>query len=249
MRFDQKVALITGGASGMGRATAIGWASRGGKAALVDLDLQRAKAVVREIVKEGGDAFAIAADITEPNAAEHVVSATVERYGRLDFLHNNAFAPWRGADAAVYLGDLSDAHWDHVMNVGLRAAFRLSRAAIRIMEQQGGGTIVNMSSTAGYHAEPYISAYAVAKAGIIQLTRATAVEYGKRGIRCNAVCPGVIRTPLLEGAPLDQDFVRGIPLGRLGEPDEIANTILFLASALATYATPPLLVADGGRTL
>jgi NAD(P)-dependent dehydrogenase (short-subunit alcohol dehydrogenase family) len=249
MRFDRKVALITGGASGMGRATALGWASRGGKVVIVDRTREQAEAVVRQIVESGGDAFAIGADITDPGAAEALVFATVERYGRLDFLHNNAFAPWRGEDSAVLLGEVSDGHWDHVMDLGLRSMFRLTRAVVPVMTRQACGAIVNMSSTAGFHAEPYVSAYAVAKAGVIQLTKATAVEYSGKGIRCNAVCPGVIRTPMIEEAPLDRSFMQGIPMGRLGEAEEIANAVLFLASDLAAYVTGAVLVADGGRTI
>ena len=249
MRFDDKVALITGGASGMGKATALGWASRGGKVAILDVNLKQAEVVAQDITAMGGQAFALGTDLTQDGAADAVVSATLKRFGRIDFLHNNAFAPWRGADAAALLAGVSDANWQHTIDLGLNVLFRLTRAVLPIMEQQGGGAIVNMSSTAGYHAERHISAYAVAKAGVIQLTKATAVEYGSRGIRCNAVCPGVIRTPMIEGAPLDANFLQGIPLGRLGEPEEIAHCILFLASDLATYVTGAVLVVDGGRTI
>lgn len=247
VRFEQKVALITGGASGMGRATALGWARRGGKTVIVDRNEAMAEELAREIVGSGGDAFAIGANITEPDAAANIVAATVTRYGRLDFLHNNAYAAWH--ENPVLLGDVSDEHWNHVIDIGLHAMFRFTRAVLPVMTRQGSGAIVNMSSTAGFHAEPYVSAYAVAKGGVIQLTKATAVEYAGRGIRCNAVCPGVIRTPLIQGAPLDAGFIKQIPLGRLGEAEEVANVILFLASDLATYVTGAVIVADGGRTI
>jgi meso-butanediol dehydrogenase/(S,S)-butanediol dehydrogenase/diacetyl reductase len=117
------------------------------------------------------------------------------------------------------------------------------------MAAQGGGSIVNTSSTAAFHAEPRIGAYAVAKAALSQLTRAVAVEYASMSIRCNAVCPGVIQTPLIAGAPLDADFMRTIPMGRLGTPEEIAHVVLFLASDLASYVTGAIVVADGGRTI
>lgn len=249
MHFAAKTALITGGGSGIGRATALGWARRGGRVAILDRDHAAADAVAREIQGSDGVAFAIGADITNPGAARAAVSATLERYGRLDFLHNNAFAPWRGQDATALLAEVSDAHWDHVLDLGLRTMFRFTRAVLPIMERQGCGAIVNMSSTAGYHPERRITSYAVAKAGVMQLTRMTALEYGERGIRCNAVCPGVIRTPLIDGAPLDKEFLKGIPLGRLGDPEEIANVVLFLASDLAAYVTGAIVTADGGRTL
>ena len=247
MRFHDKVAVITGGGSGMGRATAIGWAGAGGKVVIVDFDLERAEGVVGEIRKAGGEAFAIKENVADADAGEHVVSVTVERFGRVDFLHNNAFAPWRGADAGALVGEVSDAQWNHVMDIGLRAMFRFTRAVLPVMTQQGRGAIVNMSSTAGYHPERSVSAYSISKAGVIQLTKATAVEYADRGIRCNAVCPGVIRTPMIEGAP--KEALLGIPMGRFGEPEEIANAILFLASDLASYVTGAILIADGGKTI
>jgi meso-butanediol dehydrogenase / (S,S)-butanediol dehydrogenase / diacetyl reductase len=191
----------------------------------------------------------IRTDIGLPADIDAAVRFAIDRYGRIDFLHNNAFAPWRGEDGFSLTADVGDAHWDHVINLGLTSAFRFTRAVVPIMQRQGGGAIVNTASTAGFHPEARTTAYGVAKAGVIQLSRATAIEYAKDGIRCNAICPGVIRTPLTEGAPLDADFMRGIPLGRLGTPEEMANAILFLASDLATYITGATLVADGGRTV
>jgi len=135
------------------------------------------------------------------------------------------------------------------MTVGLTSTFRASRRAIPIMVAQGGGAIVNTSSTAAFNAEPHVGPYSVAKAGISQLTRAIAVEYAGKGVRCNAVCPGVIRTPLIDGAPLDVNFMASIPMNRLGTPEEIANVVLFLASDLASYMTGAIVVADGGRTI
>ena len=178
-----------------------------------------------------------------------MVDGVAARHGRIDILHNNGYAAWRGEDAAALLADVGDAHWDHVIELGLTSAFVAARRAIPFMAAQGEGAIVNTSSSAAYHAEPRISSYAVAKAGISQLTRAIAVDHAEQGIRCNAVCPGVIDTPLIVGAPLDAHFMTSIPIGRLGTAEEIANVVLFLASDMASYVTGAIIVADGGRTI
>ena len=249
MDFTGKVALVTGAGSGIGRSTALGWAKAGGSVVIADLDMPRADTVAGEIAAAGGHAVAVQTDIAEQASIEAAVTLAISRFGRIDFLHNNAFAPWRGADSASLVADVGDEHWRHVMALGLDSAFRFSRAVIPHMLRQGGGAIVNTSSTAAYHAEARVSAYGVAKAGLSQLTRSIAVEYAAQGIRCNAVCPGVIQTPLIGGAPLPEDFLKTIPLGRTGKPEEIANVVLFLASDLASYVTGAIVIADGGRTI
>lgn len=249
MDFADKVALVTGGGSGIGRSTALGWAKAGGSVVIADLDMPRADRVAREIAAAGGRAVTVQTDIAELASIEAAVTLAISRFGRIDFLHNNAFAPWRGPDSAALVADVGDEHWRHVMTLGLDSAFRFSRAVIPRMLRQGGGAIVNTSSTAAYHAEARVSAYGVAKAGLSQLTRSIAVEYAPHGIRCNAVCPGVIQTPLIGGAPLPEDFLKTIPMGRAGRPEEIANLVLFLASDLASYLTGAIVVADGGRTI
>ena len=249
MDFADKVALITGGGSGIGRSTALGWARAGGSVVIADLDMPCADTVAGEIAAAGGRAVTVQTDIAELASIEAAVTLAISRFGRIDFLHNNAFAPWRGPDGAALLADVSDEAWRHVLNLGLDSAFRFSRAVIPIMLAQGRGAIVNTSSTAAYHAEARVGPYGVAKAGLSQLTRSIAVEYAGRGIRCNAVCPGVIETGMIAGAPLPDSFLESIPMGRLGQPGEIANVILFLASDLASYVTGALVVADGGRTI
>lgn len=247
--FEGKIGVVTGGASGIGAAVTRGFAKHGGTAVIVDFDQKRGMDLVEDIRGGGGKADFVACDLRERFQIDAMVKTVVSRHRRIDFLHNNGYAIWRGNDSAALLGGVGDEHWDHVMNVGLTSAFRVSRSVLPVMASQGGGSIVNTSSTAAYHAERHIGPYAVAKAGISQLTRAIAVEYASSGIRCNAVCPGVINTPLIAGAPLDASFIDGIPLGRLGEAEEIANVILFLASDVASYVTGALIVADGGRTI
>ena len=249
MDFAGKVALVTGGGSGIGRSTALGWARAGGSVVIADLDAPRAAKVADEIAAAGGCAATVQTDVAEQASIDAAVTLAISRFGRIDFLHNNAFAPWRGSDSAALVAEVGDEHWRHVMTLGLDSAFRFSRAVIPHMLRQGGGAIVNTSSTAAYHAEARVGAYGVAKAGLSQLTRSIALEYASRGIRCNAVCPGVIQTPLIGGAPLPEDFLKTIPMGRAGLPEEIANVVLFLASDLASYLTGSIVVADGGRTI
>ena len=249
MNFQDKVALVTGAASGIGKAVASGWAARGGHALVVDFDALRGDEVVSEIRKRGGGATFIPCDLRNHEQIDAAVDKALSDFGRIDCLHNNGFAPWRGADGHALLGDVSQENWDHVINVGLTSAFRMIQAVLPVMRRQGDGSIVNTASTAALRAEPHVGPYSIAKAGLAHLTRMVATEYGRDGIRCNAVCPGVIETPLIAGAPLPDDFVQGIPLGRLGSPEEIANVILFLASDLASYVNGAVVLADGGRTL
>ncbi|HEX5536403.1 MAG TPA: SDR family NAD(P)-dependent oxidoreductase [Sphingobium sp.] len=249
IRFDGKVGVITGGASGIGAAVAQLFAANGGTAVIADLDASRGHSIVQEIQASGGKAHFVPCDLGDAAMIDGMFDTAVARHGRIDFLHNNGYAPWRGEDAGALAADISDGQWQHVINLGITSAFRAVRRAIPIMAAQGGGSIVNTSSTAAFHAEPRIGAYAVAKAALSQLTRAVAVEYASMSIRCNAVCPGVIQTPLIAGAPLDADFMRTIPMGRLGTPEEIAHVVLFLASDLASYVTGAIVVADGGRTI
>jgi len=249
MDFQDRVGIITGGASGIGRAVAAGWAARGGMAIVADYDAKRGAQAAADLVSEGGRATFVECDLRDGDSIINVVETVSREFGRIDFLHNNGFARWNGPDAASFLDGVGDAQWNHVINVGITSAFRMARAVLPIMKAQGAGAIVNTSSTAAYHAEPCISAYAVAKAGISQLTKMIAVEFGASGIRSNAVCPGVIETPLIEGAPLDEGFMKGIPMGRLGQPEEIGNVVLFLASDLASYVNGSIVIVDGGRTV
>jgi meso-butanediol dehydrogenase/(S,S)-butanediol dehydrogenase/diacetyl reductase len=253
MRFDGKAGLVTGAGSGIGRATARGFAGRGGMVAVADLNGDNAKKVVNEIEAAGGKAIAIAADVTRPEDIDMMIARAADSFGRLDFLHNNAFGvPATLANRfASPVAQTDDALWDYTINVGLTAVFRAIKRVIPVMRAQGGGAIVNTASISGQRADYGIVAYNAAKAGVINLTRVTAVENAPYGIRCNCVCPGAIDTPLLGAAAAPEmvrQFTRIIPMGRLGRPEEMANAVLFLASDLASFVTGAALVADGGQT-
>jgi len=254
MRFDGKVCLITGAGSGIGRATALGFAQRGGKVVVSDVDGTSAAAVVAEIAGAGGTAIAVTADMAIPSDIDAMIARAVREFGRLDVLHNNAF----GVPAALRekrlarVADTDQEVWDYTLQVGLTAVMQATRAALPIMRQQGGGAIVNTASISGLFADFGITSYNVMKAGVVNLTRGTAIEYAPYGIRCNCICPGAIDTPLLQrayGIPGFVDQTRAaIPMGRFGQPEEMANVVLFLASDLASYVTGAAFVADGGLT-
>jgi meso-butanediol dehydrogenase/(S,S)-butanediol dehydrogenase/diacetyl reductase len=255
MQFEGKAGLVTGGGSGIGRATAIGFARRGGSIAVADINADNANKVAAEIQKEGGKAIAIVADVTRPADIDMMISRANSAFGRLDFLHNNAFG-MPAAQTSVTVGnraaDVDDDVWNHTINVGLTAVFRAIKRVIPVMRANGGGAIVNTASISGLRADYGIVAYNAAKAGVINLTRVVAIEYARHGIRANCICPGAIDTPLLAPALEQPGFAdkikEGIPMGRLGKPEEMANVVLFLASDLASFVTGAAFVADGGQT-
>ena len=255
MRFDGKFGLITGGGSGIGRATAIGFARRGGTAVVADVNVDAANATAAEIAQAGGAALAIAADMSKPFEIDRMIDQTVGACGRLDFLHNNAF----GVPASLQSGrmrriaEIDDAVWDYTLQVGLTAVMQATRRVLPVMQRQGGGVIVNTASISGLFGDYGIAAYNAMKAGVVNFTRVVAMEYAGDNIRCNCICPGAIDTPLLQRSlttiPGFADAaVAAIPMGRLGTPEEMANVVLFLASDLASYVTGAAFVADGGLT-
>jgi meso-butanediol dehydrogenase / (S,S)-butanediol dehydrogenase / diacetyl reductase len=251
MRFDGKAGVVTGSGSGIGRATAIGFAQRGGAVVVADFNEETANKVAAEITAAGGKAVAIAADVSKPADIVAAINLARSKFGRLDFLHNNAFAMppgWR----PTRTGEIRDENWDHTLSVGLTACFRGMKAAVPAMREQKSGAIVNTASISGIQADYGVAAYNTIKAGLINLTRAFALEYGPMGIRANCVCPGVIDTPLLGGAGRDPEMRKRIesriPLGRMGRPEDIANVVLFLASDLAGFVTGAAYVVDGGQT-
>ncbi len=255
MRFDGKVALVSGAGSGIGRATALAFAARGARVAAADIDRAKVEAVVAEIAAAGGAARAIVADAGAPAGIEAMIGGAVEAFGGLDILHNNAFgqpALPPGQSRLAFTADVDEKVWAHTIELGLTGVFRAMKRAIPELLRRGGGAIVNTASISGLFADFAIGAYNAAKAGVVNLTRVAAIEYGARGIRVNCVCPGAIDTPLLRPSLSIPGFAEAttaaIPMRRLGRPEEMANVVLFLASDLASYVTGAAVVADGGLT-
>jgi meso-butanediol dehydrogenase/(S,S)-butanediol dehydrogenase/diacetyl reductase len=219
---------------------------------VADYSGTRARSVVDEIVAAGGKAAAIKADVTVVNDLQAAVDLACSKFGRLDFLHNNAYSYPKGI-AGSAMADTADETWQHHLNVGITAVMRGTRAALAVMVKQGSGSIVNTASISGVLADYHNSPYNAVKAAVINFTRVVALEYAREGIRCNCVCPGVTATPPIRtmlGRPDARKATEeSIPLGRLDQPEEIANVVLFLASDLASFVTGAAVVADGGQTL
>jgi NAD(P)-dependent dehydrogenase (short-subunit alcohol dehydrogenase family) len=245
-----KVAIITGAATGIGRASALLFAQAGARVALADAREPELARTVADVRAAGGEAALIVADLTRPEDCAAVVAGAVRAFGRLDVLLNNA-----GVGTMVVGGTvetISLEHWDLAQDVNVRAMYLVSRAAVPHMRSAGGGAIVNISSVSAFRGsvERPSHAYAASKGAVLGLTHAMAASYGRDRIRVNAICPGTIRTrltadivPQVEQATKEG---RGIPLGRVGEPEDIARCALFLASDDASFISGAHIVADGG---
>lgn len=248
MRLKDKVALITGSGSGIGEATAKRLAAEGAAVIVVDLNEEGATRVAGEIRDAGGTVEALHANVGTPPEIENMIKFAIDKFGHLDILHNNAIRLYTGR-----VGEMSLEHWRKSVDIGLTAYFYATRCALEVMVPRGKGTIVNTGSVSGLAADYGLGAYNAIKAGVINLTRATAIEYARKGIRCNAVCPGAILTPpILRSRRALPDWAarseQAIPMGRYGEPIEIANVVLFLVSDEASYVNGTCIVADGGLT-
>ena len=250
-RVEGKVAIVTGGGSGIGRATCELLAREGAAVVVADLDAASAELVAKEISARGGRALAQRVDVAEEASIAAMVRAAVESFGALHILYNNA------ADTSLRIMELdrgllevSTETWDHVLGVDLRSVFLACRAAIPHMIAAGGGSIVNASSNQSSSGDLSQTAYAAAKAAINTLSLSIATQFGRQGIRCNVVSPGPIRTPAFDRAcppEVVEDLVRHSLVPRLGRPEDLAHAVLFLASDDASYITGQILRVDGGQ--
>jgi NAD(P)-dependent dehydrogenase (short-subunit alcohol dehydrogenase family) len=245
-RFENKVAIVTGGAAGIGAATAQRLASEGAAVVVADLNLERAKSQVAAIADAGGAALAVGADLRDEDSLRAMAASAVESYGGIDLLVNNAAL---GLPDDLDVVSTPQEVWDGTYDVNLMGFVRTCRQVIPAMLERGGGAIVNMSSTAGLIAERHRTAYGTSKAAIAALTRNVAVTYARRGIRCNAVAPGMIGSETVLSYLTDEfkaSVAKRTPLGRIGRPEEMAALITFLLSDDASYVTGQTIMADGG---
>ena len=246
-RFAGKVALVTGGASGIGAAAARRLAAEGARVAIGDLNESAGTALAKELGSETGRALFHAVDVAELASVERLVAATVDQLGRLDVLVNNA-----GIGCFGETPDLDPEQWHRVIAVDLHSVFYGCRAAIPHLRRAGGGAIVNTASISGLAGDYGFAAYNAAKGAVANYTRTLAIDHGKDGIRTNAVCPGPIDTPLAAALTSNDvvmaEYARVVPLGRIGRADEVAAAIAFLASDDASYVNGACLEVDGGLT-
>jgi 3-oxoacyl-[acyl-carrier protein] reductase len=247
--LSNRVGLVTGAGRGIGRAIALALAEAGAFVCVNDINPDTARATANEILERGGHAFGYTADVSKKLQVGPMVEAVRERWDRLDILVNNA-----GVEPKASVLAFDEWDWERTLAVNLTGTFLCSQLAGRVMQEQGGGVIVNVASIAGHKSPLHnASAYCASKAGVVGFTRECAREFAAYQIRVNAVCPGVVVTPMTEKSRSDPDIMRkwmeDIPQKRLGEADEVAAAVLFLCSDAASYITGQALVVDGGKVM
>jgi NAD(P)-dependent dehydrogenase (short-subunit alcohol dehydrogenase family) len=248
-RLEGKIALVTGGASGIGRATALTFVREGAKLVIADMNADGGQQTVHMIQENGGEAIFVPVDVSRATEVEAMISTTVETYGRLDCAHNNAGI---GSRPRAPLHECTEETWDRVLAINLKGVWLCLKYEIVQMLKQGSGTIVNTASIMGLVGSwSGTAAYNASKHGVVGLTKTAALEYATSGIRVNAVCPGYIHTPLIEEAltsnpALEAQIVARHPVGRMGKPEEIAEAVVWLCSDAAAFVTGHTMTVDGG---
>jgi len=252
MKLTQRVAIVTGGGSGIGQATARLFAEEGATVVVVDWHKDAGEATARAIRDSGLKAEYCYADVSKAADVEAMVSATVNTHGRLDILFNNA-----AVQIVARLAETTEEEWDRIHSVNLKGVFLCCKFAVRRIIQSGGGSIINMASILGFVGDPDLAAYCAAKGGVIALTKAAALTYGPEGVRVNCICPGDVETPLLkeyfdkdpDPQKLRDEVSSKYALRRVARPEEVAKVAVFLASGDSSFITGGMLVVDGGLTI
>lgn len=254
MRFEGKAAVVTGAATGIGRATALAFAREGASVALVDVNAEAMNETAREIASAGGSGLTVLADVSRGEDARRIAAETVAEFGRIDYLVASA-----GIQTYGTVLDTDEDTWDRTLAVNLKGVYLAAKYCIPEMSKGGGGAIVNVASVQGLQSQPNVAAYAASKGGLIAMTRTMALDHAAEGIRVNSLCPGSINTPMLRFAadtysPDDpqsaiEDWGKLHALGRVGRPEEMAQVALFLVSDAASFMTGATVVADGGLTI
>jgi len=245
--LEGKVALVTGGGSGIGRSTAIAFSREGAKVVVADIQAEGGNGTVRIIKKSGGNAVFVKTDVSKAKEVEALVKKAVEAYGKIDCAFNNAGI--EGTQGPT--GECAEENWDRTISINLKGIWLCMKYELSQMLKQGKGVIVNTASIAGLVGFTNLPAYCASKGGVIQLTKTAALEYAKSNIRINAVCPGVIKTPMIDrftkgSKEAEAAFAAGEPVGRLGTPEEIAEAVVWLCSDKASFVTGHPMVVDGG---
>ncbi|HTK11380.1 MAG TPA: SDR family oxidoreductase [Ktedonobacteraceae bacterium] len=248
-QFSGKVALVTGAGSGIGRASALAFAREGASVVVADVSIEGGEETVRVIRSAGGEAAFVRADVSQAHEVEVLVQRSVEKYGRLDYALNNAGI--EGEEAGV--ADYSEEGWDRLLSINLKGVWLCTKYEIPALLKQGGGAIVNTASIAGLVGGAGSIAYTASKHGVVGITRATALEFAKQNIRVNAVCPGFVRTSMIERVLTAHPELEAMasvmePIGRMATPEEIAQTVIWLCSDAASFITGASFPVDGGWT-
>jgi NAD(P)-dependent dehydrogenase (short-subunit alcohol dehydrogenase family) len=246
--IQDAVTIVTGGSSGIGHSAALRFAEEGSNVVVADVDTDDGEETVQEIEEMGGDALFVETDVSDQDDVEAMVETTVDMYGGLDYAFNNAGI--EGEASAAH--DQPMGNWEQVIDVNLKGVFMGMKAQIPAMLDSGGGAIVNTASIAGVVGFPELSPYVASKHGVIGLTKTAALEYSGEGVRVNAICPGVIDTPMVERSSEEMDnmdqVIAATPMSRLGAPEEIGDAAVWLCSEDASFVTGEAMVIDGGYT-